>query len=56
MKLNRPKNSTWTIAIILGILGILAHIVTIPVISPIAFWFVVAAFVLLAMGTYFKGL
>jgi len=56
MRLNRPKNSTWVIAVILGVLGIIGQLVAIPVVSAYAFWFVAVGFVLLALGTYFKGL
>lgn len=56
MKLSRPKVITWWIAVILGVLGILAQLVTIPVLSGFAFWLVAAAFVLLALGTYLKDL
>lgn len=41
---------------IVGVAGILAHLVTIPVLSGIAFWLVAAAFVLLVLATYLKGL
>ena len=56
MKLNAPQKVTWWIALIVGALGILAHLVTIPVLSGFAFWLVVVAFVLLILATYFKGL
>jgi uncharacterized membrane protein HdeD (DUF308 family) len=56
MKFNAPKNTTWWIAVILGVLGILATFVSIPVVSEYAFWFVAAAFILLALATYFKNL
>jgi len=56
MKLNSPKVVTWCIAVILGVLGILANFVAIPVLSGIAFWLVVAGFALLAVATLVKGL
>jgi len=56
MRFNAPKNTTWWIAVILGVLGILGAIISIPVISEYAFWFVAAAFILLALATYFKNL
>jgi len=56
MRFNAPKNTTWWIAVILGVLGILATIISIPVISEYAFWFVAAGFILLALATYFKNL
>ena len=56
MKLSRPKNNTWIIAVILGVLGIIGQIVSIPFVSAYAFWFVAIGFILLALGTYFTGL
>ena len=56
MKLSKPKVISWWIAVILGVLGIIAHFVTIPFVSTYQFWFVTAGFVLLALATYFKNL
>lgn len=56
MKLNAPKQITWIIAVVIGIVGLIANFVTIPVISPLAFWLVFVAFALLALGSYFEGL
>lgn len=56
VKLSAPQQATWWIAVIVGVAGILAHLVTIPVLSGIAFWLVAAAFVLLVLATYLKGL
>lgn len=56
MKLNQPKVVTWWIAVVLGALGLLGTLVSIPVVSGLAFWFAFAGFALLALGTYFKGL
>lgn len=57
MKLSAPKNVVFIISLILGILGVLSTMVTIPIISESnnAFWVVVIAWVLLVLGTYFKG-
>jgi hypothetical protein len=55
MKLNAPKKTTWWVAVVLGVVGILANLVTIPFLSGIAFWLVVVAFVILALATYLKG-
>ena len=56
MKLSAPKQTTWLIAVVLGLLGILATFVSIPVVTGYAFWFVVAGFALLALGAFLKGL
>ena len=56
MKLSSPKKGTWTVAVIVGALGILGNFVSIPVVSQFSFWLVVIGFVLLALATYFKNL
>ena len=56
MKLNAPKVITWWISVIIGVLGIVASFVTIPLLSGLAFWLVVVGFALLALGTFLKGL
>lgn len=56
MKLNAPKQITWIISLILGVLGLLGQLVSIPVISGIAFWLVVVGLVLLLLATYLKNL
>lgn len=56
MKLTPPKQITWWIAVILGALGFLGTLVTIPFVSGAAFWFVLVGLVLLALATLIKGL
>lgn len=56
MKLNAPKQVTWWIAVVLGVLGILGTFTSIPFVSENAFLFVAAAFVLLALATLLKDL
>jgi hypothetical protein len=56
MRLSAPKQVTWIIALILGIVGILGALVTIPVISSLAFWIVVVALALMLLATYLEGL
>ena len=56
MKLSAPKQITWWIAVVIGVLGILATLVTIPVLSGFAFWLVVIGFLLLAVATAIEGL
>ena len=55
MRLSAPKKTTWWVAVVVGVVGVVANLVTIPVISGFAFWLVVIGFVLLALGTYLKG-
>ena len=57
MKLSAPKQITWIIALILGIVGILATLVALPVIAPaLGFWLVVAGWALLLIATITHGL
>jgi heme A synthase len=56
MKLSRPKVLTFWIAVILAVLGVLASLGSITLLSGYAFWLVVAGFVLLALGNLLKDL
>jgi hypothetical protein len=57
MRLGAPKQITWIIALILGVVGILAVLVTLPVITPaLGFWLVVVGWVLLLIAAITRGL
>lgn len=56
MKLNAPKQITWTIAVVLGVVGLLGQVVPIPQIAGHSFWLVTIGFVLLSLGTMLKDL
>jgi protein-S-isoprenylcysteine O-methyltransferase Ste14 len=57
MKFSAPKQITWIIALILGVVGILANLASIPVITPaIGFWLVVVGWLLLVIATITHGL
>ena len=56
MKLSAPKNVTWIIAVVLGVLGLLGTFTAIPVVSANAFWFVFIGFAILAVATFVDGL
>ena len=56
MKLSAPKNITWIIAVVLGVLGLIGTFVKIPVVSGAAFWVVFIAFAILAVATFIDGL
>lgn len=55
MKLTPPKQSTFWIALILAVLGLLGTFVSIPLVSANAFWFALLGYVVLAAGNYVKG-
>jgi hypothetical protein len=56
MNLSAPKQLTWLIAVVLGIIGLVAQLVAIPVLSTLAFWIVLVALVLMLVATYLPGL
>jgi heme A synthase len=60
MQLTPPKQITRWIALILGVVGVVLHLTSPPVLAVVpfglGFWLVVAAFVLLLLATYLKGL
>ncbi|HRN69302.1 MAG TPA: hypothetical protein PK205_12690 [Promineifilum sp.] len=57
MTLSSPKMITWVIALVLGVIGILANLVSLPIVSAgFGFWLLVIGFVLLAAGSVVKGL
>jgi hypothetical protein len=56
MNLTPPKVITFWISVLLGVLGFLGTLVTIPVISTYAFWFLFAGFVLLVLALLIKKL
>ena len=56
MKLSAPKQITWIIALVLGVLGLIGALFTVPFLTTYAFWFVFVAFVLLLVATFIDGL
>ncbi|MBN2413727.1 hypothetical protein JXQ31_18755 [candidate division KSB1 bacterium] len=55
MRLSAPKKFTWWASLILAILGLVGSLVVIPGISPIAFFLVLVAYIILFLGTILKG-
>jgi hypothetical protein len=55
MKLSAPKNITWLIAVILGVLGLLGNFVDFGI-SGFSFWLVFLGFAILAVATFIEGL
>jgi putative Ca2+/H+ antiporter (TMEM165/GDT1 family) len=56
MSLSAPKQLTFWIAIILGVLGIVGHFVTLPFITTYEYWLLLVGFVVLALGNLMEGL
>jgi hypothetical protein len=55
MKLSAPKNLTWWIAVILGVLGLLGTLFTAGL-SSLWVWLLLLGFALLAVATMVDGL
>ncbi len=55
MKPSAPNKILWAIALIAGILGIIGHLMSISFLTQNSFILVLVGFVLLAIGTSFKG-
>jgi hypothetical protein len=55
-KLSAPTNLFWIIALVLGLLGLIASFVAIPLLSTYAFWLVVLAWLVLQVTTMLKGM
>lgn len=55
MKTNAPKGFIWIVSVIIGLLGVLGKIVSIPVLTPYSWWFLLVAFVILGLATIMKG-
>ena len=57
MKLSAPRQITWIVALILGVVGILANLTSLPVITPaIGFWLLAVGWALLLIATITQGL
>ena len=56
MRLSAPTKNVFWISVVLFVVGFLANVFTIPVVTAaIGFWLIVVAYVLLFAGNYFKG-
>jgi len=59
MRLSPPKQITWWIALIVGVVGIVIQIMGITLIAVpygLGFWLVAIAFILLLLATLLEGL
>ena len=56
LKLSAPSQTVWIIALILGVVGVIATLVVIPTISAFAFWLVAAGWALLLIATAMRGM
>jgi hypothetical protein len=56
MRLTPPKNITWWIALVLGLIGLLGYLGNVAGLSAYAFWFVMAGLVLMLVATRTRNL
>jgi hypothetical protein len=56
MQLSPPTKSTWSIAVLAGVLGIAGRLMAIPVASEYSFGLVAIGFILLALGSCLRGM
>ena len=56
MNLSAPKNLTWIIAVVLGVLGFLGNFITLPIVGGFSFWLLFLGFLILAVATFVEGL
>ena len=56
MHLSPPKNITWWIALVLGLIGLLGYLGNVAGLSAYAFWFVLAGLVLMLVATRTRNL
>lgn len=56
MRLTPPKHWVFWVSVVLAVLGVIGAFISLPVIGDFHFWFVVAGFVLLALGNTVEGL
>ena len=56
MNTNAPKSTTWWVAVIIGVLGIVGRFVALPVLTAYSWWLVCIGFIVLALATAIKGL
>jgi len=56
MRFNPPTKVTFWVTVVLAALGLIGTFVTIPFVSGFAFWFVVVAYIILAVSLVVKGM
>jgi hypothetical protein len=56
MQLNAPKQITWWVAVVIGVLGLVGALVTVPFLSDYAIWLVLIGWLLLVLATFLPNL
>jgi hypothetical protein len=52
VKLHKPRRNVWMVSMVLFVVGLVASVVAIPILSPISFYLVAVAAALLLLGTW----
>jgi hypothetical protein len=55
MALSAPTRPVWAVSVVLAVIGVLGKLVAIPYVSGYAGWWIGAGFVVLLIGTTYKG-
>jgi threonine/homoserine/homoserine lactone efflux protein len=55
MNLSAPKQASFIVAVVLAVVGLLAALVQIPVLTGLAFWLVIIGFIVLAVSVLVPG-
>lgn len=56
MKLSAPKSTTFYIAVVLAILGLIGMVVQLGAVTTYAFWLVLVGFVVLTVGVTMENM
>lgn len=56
MKLSKPREVTFILAVLVAVLAVIGYIANLPTVGPYAFWLLVIAFVILALGNTVRGM
>jgi hypothetical protein len=56
MRLSAPKQVTWLVAVVLGLVGLLGNFGALAVFAQYAFWLMAAGWLLLVLATLLQGL
>jgi len=51
IELHTPSIAIVVISLLLALIALISVLIVIPIISPVAFWFALIAYVILAVGT-----
>jgi hypothetical protein len=52
VKLHRPRRGLWNAALLLFAIGLIGTYLPIPIVSQLAFYFIIASAVLMLLGTW----